>query len=36
MTKEWGNACWDLFHATAVNLNEKETHLITLYFRYDK
>jgi len=28
MTKEWGNACWDLFHATAVNLNEKETHLI--------
>lgn len=28
MTTEWGNACWDLFHATTVNLKEKDKHLI--------
>jgi len=26
-----GNACWDLFHATAVNLNEKRKHILIPY-----
>lgn len=28
MTKVWGNACWQLFHVTAVNLKETDSHLI--------
>lgn len=28
MTEVWGNACWQLFHSTAVNLNEDDVQLI--------
>jgi len=29
MTEVWGNACWRLFHVSAVNLKEDHQHLVS-------